>query len=71
MTGDIKLSDISEVKIPGVRELTGDDFKDTELYTIEVYRGATTPEHTYTPDDDIVVLKEIQLSLNLKLNLKD
>lgn len=52
------LDDIIGIKIPGVRELTGDDFKDTELlYTIEVYRGATTPEHTYTPDDDIVVFE--------------
>ena len=51
------LDDIKGIKIPGVRELTGDDFKDTELYTIEVYRGDITPEDIYTPDDDIVVFE--------------
>lgn len=57
LIGGATLDDIKGIKIPGVRELTRDDFKDPELYTIEVYRGDTTPEHTYTPDDDIVVFE--------------
>jgi hypothetical protein len=52
------LNDIISIKIPGVKELTKEDFEGTEpLYSIEVYRGNTTPEHTYYPNDDIVVFE--------------